>query len=523
MVTTTPHFENEPLLDLRHESARADLRDALAALDHGGPAEVPVVIAGESRVESTLASSDPGSPDRIVAMATVAEPREVDRAVECAARGGARWGARTAAERAATLAAAAEILRERRRSLTALTVRECGKPWPEADADVCEAIDFLEYYGREALRLDAGVSLEQAPGERNAMRFFPRGVVAVIAPWNFPLAIVAGMTGAALAAGNGVVLKPAEQAPRCGWEIVQALLDAGVDPEAISLLPGEGDVGAALTAHPDVHVIAFTGSAAVGLEILERAATKDSRRRHVKRVVAEMGGKNCIVVDSDADLDDAVPAISYSAFGFAGQKCSAASRVLVHESAAEGVVERLRGALEVLTVDRAERFGVDVPPVIEEAAQSRIEEQVAIAASAGATVIRGDAGPGAGWFVAPTIVLDIPPGAEILSTELFGPVVTVEVVQSVDEACALLNEMPVALTAGLFSRNPRTVEHVSSRVPAGNLYINRHITGAMVGRQPFGGNRLSGTGAKAGGPGYLENFLESRVVTENTVRHGMIV
>ena len=270
------------------------------------------------------------------------------------------------------LRGAAARLRERRLELAALQVRECAKPWPEADGDVCEAIDFLEYYALAAIELERGRELVQVPGERNTMRYAPRGVTAVIAPWNFPLAIACGMTAAALAAGNAAVLKPAEQSPGNALALVEALHDAGVPRDALALLPGYGEAGAALVRDPRVHVIAFTGSAPVGLEIVRAAAHTPDEQGHVKRVVSEMGGKNCVIVDSDADLDEVVPELVHSAFGFAGQKCSAAARVLVHEAIADTLAERLAGAIEVLRVGQAEEFASEVPPVIDEEAQERV-------------------------------------------------------------------------------------------------------------------------------------------------------
>jgi acyl-CoA reductase-like NAD-dependent aldehyde dehydrogenase len=346
-------------------------------------------------------------------------------------------------------------------------------------------------------------------------------VVAVIAPWNFPFAIATGMTAAGLATGNAVCLKPAEQSPGCAFAMVEALHRAGVPKGALALLPGEGEAGAALVANPGVHTIAFTGSGAVGLEILERAAVPAPGQRHLKRVVAEMGGKNCILVDADADLEDVVPALLASAFGFAGQKCSAASRVLAHERIADPLLERLRAALDTILVGQAEIFGVDVPPVIEPASLDRIERAVAGAVAEGATAHRVEEIPGDGFFAAPTVVTGASPEAAVTKDEIFGPVLTVDSVPSMEAACELVEAQSYALTGGLFSRNPRVVAEVARRTPVGNLYVNRHITGAMVGRQPFGGNRLSGTGTKAGGPDYLLHFVEPVVVTENTVRHGL--
>jgi RHH-type proline utilization regulon transcriptional repressor/proline dehydrogenase/delta 1-pyrroline-5-carboxylate dehydrogenase len=521
-VSELPPFANEPVLELRRAPVRASLEAALAELDARLPVRVPVWIGDERREGDGLVSTDPGNPDRVVALAARATPADADAAVEAAGRSAVEWAARPAIERAEVLVAAAARLRERRLELAGLAVRECAKPWPEADADVCEAIDFLEYYARGAVELERGPELLQVPGERNDLRYAPRGVCAVIAPWNFPLAIPLGMTAGALATGNAAVLKPAEQSPGCALELVRALREAGVPPDALALLPGEGDVGAALVRHPGVHTIAFTGSAAVGLEIVAEAARTPTGQGHIKRVIAEMGGKNCVIVDGDADLDDAVPAIVSSAFVYAGQKCSAASRVLVHEAVADTLLERLAGAVDVLVVGQAEELGVDVGPVIERAAQERVNAYAERAAAEGRIVARREPVPETGWFCPPTVATDLPPGSPVLEEEIFGPLLAVQRVRDVEEACELVEGQPFALTGGLFSRNPATVEAVARRSPVGNLYVNRAITGAMVGRQPFGGNRLSGTGSKAGGPDYLLHFVEPRVVTENTVRHGLV-
>jgi RHH-type proline utilization regulon transcriptional repressor/proline dehydrogenase/delta 1-pyrroline-5-carboxylate dehydrogenase len=515
-------FRNESLLELRRPHERDRLSATLDALDAEPPLAVPVIVGGERRLDPTLASVDPGNPDRVVAAATVATPAEVGDAVAAAAAASGTWAATPAVERAAVLSRAAGELRGRRYELAALAVRECAKPWAEADADVCEAIDFFEYYGRQAVRLEAGPELVQLPGEHNTLHYRPRGVVGVISPWNFPIAIAAGMTAAGLATGNAVCLKPAEQSPGCALALFEALERAGAPNGTIALLPGEGDVGAALAGHPGVHTIAFTGSGAVGLEILRRAAEPAMGQRHLKRVVAEMGGKNCIIVDADADLDDVVPAVLASAFGFAGQKCSAAARVLVHERVAEVLSERLCGSLETLLVGQAETFGIDVPPLIEAASQERVERVVTEAVEEGATAHRVLQIPdGNGFFSAPTVIVGAASDAPVAREEIFGPVVTIEPVAGVEAACDLVDQQAQALTGGLFSRNPRTIAAVAQRTPVGNLYVNRGTTGAMVGRQPFGGNRLSGTGTKAGGPDYLLHFVEPVVVTENTVRHGL--
>ncbi len=512
-------FTNEPILELRRAAVRAGLADALKAHDARGVMRVPVWIADDTREGSDVVSTDPGKPDRVVAEAAAATPAEVDAALSAARR----WDV-SAETRAEVLQRAAQWLRDRRLEVAALEVRECAKPWPEADGDVCEAIDFLEYYARGALDLAQGAPLLQPPGERNELRWDARGIVAVISPWNFPVAIACGMTAAGLATGNAVVLKPAEQSPGCALLLARALRESGVPPSAFALLPGEGDVGAALVKDPRVHTIAFTGSNKVGLEIVRTAAEVQPGQKHLKRVIAEMGGKNCVIVDSDADLDEVVPALVDSAFTFAGQKCSAAARVLCHEAIHDALVERLAGAIEVLEVGQADDLEIDVPPVIEEDAQQRVARYAAEADRHGRIAARAQSVPDdAGWFAAPTLAADLPADSPVLNEEIFGPLLAVERVRDVDEACDRVDASPFALTGGLFARNPDTVDRVVERSPVGNLYVNRAITGAMVARQPFGGNRLSGTGTKAGGPGYLLQFVEPRVVTENTMRHGLVV
>ncbi|HSO99540.1 MAG TPA: aldehyde dehydrogenase family protein [Solirubrobacteraceae bacterium] len=511
------------MLELRRSAVRSGLRDALAAVDRSLPLTIPLHVGEERRAGEALRSTDPGDPERVVAAAARATPDDVQAAVEAASRAAPAWRQAGAAERARALRSAAAWMRERRLELAALEVRECAKPWPEADGDVCEAIDFLEYYARGAVRLEERPPLLQVPGERNELRYVARGVTAVISPWNFPLAIACGMSAAALATGNPVILKPAEQSPACALRLVEALLAGGVPAGAISLLPGLGEVGAALVRHPGVHTIAFTGSLPVGLEIMEAAARVAPGQHHLKQVVVELGGKNCMIVDSDADLDEAVPAIVASAFVYAGQKCSAAARVLAHEAIADALIERVAGAVSVLAVGQAAELETDVPPVIEAEAAERVRRYGEIARREGTIVAEGAAVPEGGWFCAPVVATELPAESAVLREEIFGPLLAIERVRSVEAACEIVERLPYALTGGLFTRDPQTVHAVRARTPVGNLYVNRGITGAMVGRQPFGGNRLSGNGTKAGGPGYLMQFVEPRVVTENTLRHGLVV
>ena len=516
-------FANEPLLELRRPELRCAALDALQALDARLPLRVPVLIGDGLQDGVSFDSVDPSAPSRVVAVAQATTAEQAVEAVACAERGHREWSAVPAQQRARVLQRAAGLLRDQRLELTALAVREAGKPWPEADADVCEAIDFLEYYSRGALLLDEGRGLLQLPGERNTMRYVARGVTAVIAPWNFPLAIGAGMVAAALATGNAAILKPAEQAPACAKAVVDALHAAGVPHDALALLPGGDEPGKALVADPRVHTIAFTGSCAAGLAILQRAATVVPGQRHIKKVIAEMGGKNCVIVDADADLDDAVPAVLRSAFGFAGQKCSAASRVLVHDAVAEAFLDRLTGAVASLRVGPADDFATDVPPVIDAASRDRLLALIERELPAAARVARAACPHADGYYVPPTVLAGLPATSAAVTDELFGPVLSVEAVPSVRHACEIVEAGPFALTGALFTRSPRTVDEVASRTPVGNFYVNRDTTGAMVGRQPFGGGRLSGTGPKAGGPDYLLQFVEARAMTENTVRHGLVL
>ncbi|MDE3130739.1 MAG: aldehyde dehydrogenase family protein, partial [Acidobacteriota bacterium] len=458
-MTTETTFRNEPALEFRRESVRRQALRALAELR----AKLPLRIA-DDRSEGTgqLVSTNPANPDELIAIAADSTRADADAAVQRAAAGFRDWAKLEAGERAAVLQRAAGLMRERRQELAALAVLEAGKPWAEADADVCEAIDFLEYYATGVIALDQGRPLIQLPGERNTLRYFPRGVCAVIAPWNFPLAIPTGMISAALGTGNSVVFKPAEQTPACGHAIVEALHAAGVPADALQLLTGRDEPAKALVAHPQVHIIAFTGSVAAGLGIIRAAAEQAPGQRHVKRVIAEMGGKNCVIVDADADLDDAVPAIVKSAFGFAGQKCSAAARVLVHRDIADALNERLAGAVQALRVGPAEDFASDLSAVIDDEAQARIGgflQDAELDPRATAPIPAG----GDGHYVAPTLFVDLPRDSRIVREEVFGPVLSCERVASVAEAIELVEGGDYGLTGGLFSRSPSTIEMVTRR------------------------------------------------------------
>jgi len=531
-VPTNPGpYAPEPVAEWRRTSVRTEFAAAVERVARGGSGlglglggEVTALLDGEEvRTGRTIPSVDPSQPSLVVAASTSCGAAEASAAVDAASRVAESWRRTPVVERAAVLFRAAEWLRARRPDLAVLQCFEAGKPWDQADADVCEAIDFCEYYGREVLRLDSLSArlVQSPPGETNRLTYQGKGVVVVIAPWNFPLAIPTGMTTAALVAGNPVILKPAEQTPLIARCLVDALIAGGAPRGVVQFLPGPGeDVGAALVGHPDVAMIAFTGSKAVGLAINQQAAEVREGQRHVKRVVAEMGGKNPLIVDADADLDQAVPAIATSAFGFAGQKCSAASRLIVLDAVYDQVVDRLVGCTQELVVGHPRRPEVQVGPVIDAESHERLSGWVARASAAGQVRFRRDDVPPDGWFVGPTIVEVADPQAPIARQELFGPVLTVLRARDLDEAFALANDTDYALTAGIFSRSPGAIRRAAADLRAGNVYVNRAITGAVVGRQPFGGYGMSGVGSKAGGPDYLLQFSDPRVVTENTLRQG---
>ncbi len=532
-----PHaFQNEPHADFSRKEVRTAMQRALTTIQASLGRQYPLLIGGEA-VETTtyIESLNPARPAQVIGRVAAAGPAEVDQAIVAAAAAFPSWRDTPASERARLLFQAAALIRQRRFELAALEILEAGKPWREADADVTEAIDFLEYYGREVLRLSPPRALSDVPGEEDYYLYEPRGVAAVIAPWNFPLAIPMGMVSAALAAGNTVIFKPASATPVLGYALVRILHEAGVPGPVLNFLPGAGEeVGDRLVADPRMDLIAFTGSLATGLSILEKAAAVAPGQRSLKRVVAELGGKNAIIVDTDADLDAAVEGIVVSAFHYSGQKCSACSRVLVLEPIYEQFLKRLVPAVASLRVGNPADPATRVGPVISAAARQRIREFIEKGKEEATLVLPEATAPPPGqaaedtpgepaeegYFVAPHIFVDVPPEAVIAQEEIFGPVLAVMKVANLDEAFRIALGVRYALTGGLYSRNPAHIRRAYREFRVGNLYINRPITGAMVGRQPFGGSRMSGVGSKAGGPDYLLQFLEPRTVTENTVRRG---
>ncbi|HLO24720.1 MAG TPA: L-glutamate gamma-semialdehyde dehydrogenase, partial [Geobacteraceae bacterium] len=514
-------FANEPLADFSRAAQREACRTAIDRVRRDLGREYPAFVDGrDCRTGSVIVSVNPARPEEVVGRVTAVDRQLVEESLSAARKAQAAWGATTPAERAGLLFRAAEIARSRRGELLAWQVLETGKNRQEADADVAEAIDYLEYYGREILRLGAPFRTGEVPGEENRYSYRPRGVALVVAPWNFPLAISAGMVSAAMVAGNTVLYKPSSLSAVNGWQLCTLFREAGVPDGVLNFIPGRGhEVGGWLAGHPEIDVIAFTGSREVGLGLIEAAAHPVSGQRSVKRVIAEMGGKNAVIVDDDADLDQAVAGVLQSAFGYQGQKCSACSRVIVLAGCYDRFLERVAEAVSGIVVGPPEDPACFMGPMIEAAARARVEEYIALGNREGRIVVRAPA-PGEGFYVPPTVIADLPPGSRLLREEIFGPVLAVVRAGTMDEALRIANDSEYALTGGLYSRSPGRIGQAARELAVGNLYLNRGITGAMVGRQPFGGFKLSGIGSKAGGPDYLAQFMEPRVVTENTLRRG---
>jgi RHH-type proline utilization regulon transcriptional repressor/proline dehydrogenase/delta 1-pyrroline-5-carboxylate dehydrogenase len=520
-------FRNLSLIDFALKENRAKLALTFAKLEKQLGQEYPSVIGGkEVKTGRLLKSVNPSRPDQVVGQVHLCGVKETESALQSAKEAFATWSKTPAEERARLVDKLADILERDRFDWTALEVLEAGKPWDEADGDLAEAVDFCRYYARDIRKLSKGQKVGGVPGEVSLYHHKPRGVVAVIAPWNFPLAIICGMVAGAAVTGNTVVMKPAEQTPVIGAWLMRAIREAGFPAGVVNLVQGIGEeIGDTLTGSPITAMIAFTGSKAVGLHIMKQAAIVQPGQRHLKKVMAELGGKNAIIIDSDADLDEAIGGVLYSAFGFSGQKCSAASRVIVLDEIYDRFMRRLVEAAKSVKVRAAIEADVFVGPVIDEDAQKRILGMIEMAKSEGRIVYQGElpqtaSGQTPGYFVPPTIVADVKPGARIAQEEVFGPVLCVIKAKSMEEAVAIANDTEYGLTGGLYSRSPGNIEFVKENFEVGNLYINRGCTGAMVDRHPFGGFKMSGAGSKTGGPEYLTQFMEPRVITENTLRRG---
>jgi 1-pyrroline-5-carboxylate dehydrogenase len=509
-------FRNEPLTDFTQPAARAAFEQALAQVEREFDRDYPLVIAGEPVYTGAwIVSEDPCQRGRQVGRVARATPELAERALAAAWDAYPDWSHLAPAARARVLWRAAALLRQRRHVFSALLVYEVGKTWPEADADTAEAIDFLEYYGREMVRLAGPVPLPYTAGEENELRYEPLGAGLVVAPWNFPLAILCGMTSAAIVTGNTVVLKPSSLAPVVAARFVELLAEAGLPPGVVNFLPGAGaEVGDRLAAHPRTRFVSFTGSREVGAHLYALAAQVQPGQRWLKRVVAEMGGKNAIVVDETADLDAATAGIVTSAFGYQGQKCSACSRVVALDAVYDALLERVVERTAALRVGPARDPATDVAALIDRAQYEKVLHYLEIGRREGRLRHGGEPGDASGWYVQPTVFADVAPDARIAQEEIFGPVVAFLRAADFRQAIAIANGTIYGLTGAVYSRDRARLEYARREFHVGNLYFNRKCTGALVGVHPFGGFAMSGTDAKAGGPDHLLNFLQAKAVAE---------
>jgi 1-pyrroline-5-carboxylate dehydrogenase len=510
-------FLNEPFTDFNDpENARAMRRALDQVAVHLG-SDYPLIIGGKRlRTAERIRSINPARPAQIVGVHQKAGAAQVDAAMSAALRAFDSWSKTTVDERASLLLNAADVVRKRKFEFMAWLTYEVGKNWAEADADVGETIDFLEFYAREALRLAAATTPIQYPGERNELHYIPLGVGAVIPPWNFPFAIMAGMTAAAIVTGNAVILKPSSDAPTIAARFVEVLEEAGMPDGVVNFCPGSGAFfGNAIVEHPRTRFIAFTGSRPVGLEIHLRAAQPRPGQIWIKRTILEMGGKDSILVAEDADLDAAIQGMVASAFGFSGQKCSACSRAIIEAPLYDVFVERLRERVATLTVGDPVT-NPDLGPVINQAALNSMLDYIETGKKEGRLVAGGNApesGDG-GYFLEPTIFADVAPNAALAQEEIFGPVLAVIKVASFEEGLRVANNTEYGLTGSLYTNDPAKKAAARSAFHVGNLYFNRKCTGAMVGAHPFGGFNMSGTDSKAGGPDYLYLFTQAKSVAE---------
>jgi 1-pyrroline-5-carboxylate dehydrogenase len=511
-----PKFANEPYLDFSVEKHIKGMQDAFVQLRNRASTPNMLYLGGRwVKAKEVFESLNPAT-EEAIGIFQKGAITDAERAMKAAATAFETWKKVPAIERAGVFFRAARMMRDRRYLFDAAMVLEEGKRWLEADADFAEAVDFLEFYGREAIRYDQMVPVTPYPGEANEVRYIPLGVGVVIPPWNFPCAIMAGMTTAAALAGNTVVLKPATDAPLLATLFVEVLEEAGLPAGVVNLLTGPGSgIGDYLVEHPKTRFISFTGSKEVGLRIFEKASKVSKGQVWVKRVVAEMGGKDCIIVDSEADLDAAVEGVVVSAYGFQGQKCSACSRALVDAKVYDEFCRRVVAkAREMVKVGPPEDPKNWMGPVINRRAFEQILEYIEVGRKEGKLLLGGKKKPGKGYFIGPTIIADVKRNARIAQEEIFGPVLAVIKARNYSDALAIANGTEYGLTGAVYTRNREKIYRAKQEFHVGNLYINRKCTGALVDVQPFGGFNMSGTDSKAGGRDYLLLFLQAKSMTE---------
>jgi 1-pyrroline-5-carboxylate dehydrogenase len=514
-AATLPPFQNEPFTDFSTPENHQAMLNALAhARTQLGETYHLLIAGAPAETGETFTSVNPARPAEIIGTHHAATALEADKAIAAADAAFALWGRTSVADRVALLLRAAGLIRQRHFEFCAWLTLEVGKNFAEADADVGECIDFLEFYAREALRLDAATTPIQYPGERNRLRYLPLGVGVVIPPWNFPFAIMAGMTAAAIVCGNTVVLKPSPDAPTIAARFVALMQEAGLPAGVVNLLQGGAELGRALVEDPRVRFIAFTGSKKVGLEIHERAAKPQPGQRFIKRTILELGGKDGIIVAADADLDAAVDGVLASSFGFNGQKCSACSRAIVEAPVYDAFCDQLAARVAALkTGDPAANLYTG--PVINLAAKERVLRYVETGKTEGKLLAGGTALEiEGGYYIAPTVIADVQPSSPLAQEEVFGPLLAIIKAQDLDHAFAIANDTEYGLTGAIYSKSPATLQRAAEEFHVGNLYLNRKCTGAMVGAHPFGGFNMSGTDSKAGGPDYLTLFTQAKSIAE---------
>ncbi len=512
-----PEFRNEPVIDFSDPNNRIAMKQAVEKVQGELGQEYDIVIGEEKiRCPAKFQSVNPSKPNHVVGVFQKGTPDLVDKAISTAEKAFEEWSRRPAEFRVGLLLQVSEIMRQRRLELGAWMVHEVGKPWTEADADVAEAIDFVEFYAREALRLSRPQPLTPLPDEENYLFYIPLGVGIVIPPWNFPLAILTGMTMAAVVTGNTVIIKPSSDSPSIAAQLVEITRQAGFPPGVVNFLTGSGaEIGDSLVSHPRTRFIAFTGSREVGLRINEMAARAQPGQVWIKRAVLEMGGKDAIIVDQDADLDAAAAGVAASAFGFQGQKCSACSRAIVVEKVYDEFVEKLRSATQKLIKPGDVAGGeANFGPVINDRARKTILGYIEKGKREGRLIMGGGPGQGEGFNIQPTIIADVAPSATIAQEEIFGPVLAVIKAGDYEEALRFANDSQYGLTGAVYSSDPEKLAEAAERFHVGNLYLNRKCTGALVGAHPFGGFNMSGTDSKAGGKDYLLLFTQAKVVSK---------
>lgn len=510
-------FKNEPLTDFSNPTKRKAMENALAKVRKELGKDHPLVIGGEEiMTQDKLYSYNPARPSEVVGFFSKADRELANKAIEAAAKTFETWKDVPAKKRAEYLFKAAALMRKRKFEFNAWLTFEVGKTWPEADADTAEAIDFLEFYGREMLRYAAPQPVTKINEEKNELRYIPLGVGVIVPPWNFALAILVGMTSAAIVTGNTVVLKPSSDSPTIGWKFFELMREIGLPAGVLNFVTGSGaSVGDVMVAHPKTRFISFTGSKEVGIHINELAAKVQPGQKWLKRVVAEMGGKDAIVIDNETDIDAAVQATVASAFGFQGQKCSAASRAIVVESIYNQFVEKLAERTKALKVGLPEDHTNYMGPVVNKSSMEKILSYIETGVKEGGRIVAGGKrAEGDGYFVEPTVIADVDPMATIAQEEIFGPVLAVIKARDFDHALEIANNTEFGLTGGVWTKNKKKQERAKNEFHVGNFYINRKITGALVGVHPFGGFNMSGTDSKAGGRDYLLLFMQAKSISQ---------